>query len=180
MLLDDRDLNAATYHRVSHEDQEYSSEDLEAFELVSMRGWTLVERYTDDVGQGPRLALERLMADARRGRFEVLVVYRAELLHRSRRELDAAIAELADLDVDLVTVLPLPPVPSETRGRPPAEFDVERARAMRRRGNSYRAIARELGVGHATVHRALSRKEGSVLRPSALMSRSPRFLAATR
>ena len=41
-------------------------------------------------------------------------------------------------------------------GRPRAEVDVEKARALRGKGISYRKVAREMGVGVATVHRALA------------------------
>lgn len=40
-------------------------------------------------------------------------------------------------------------------GRPPVEFDVEQARALRAQGMSVRAVATALGVGVATVHRGL-------------------------
>ena len=41
-------------------------------------------------------------------------------------------------------------------GRRRAVFDRERARELRRAGKSFPAIARELGVGVGTVHRAIS------------------------
>lgn len=40
-------------------------------------------------------------------------------------------------------------------GRPSAEFDVERARALRGEGMSIRQVAATLGIGVATVHRSL-------------------------
>ena len=43
-----------------------------------------------------------------------------------------------------------------TIGRPRAEVDVERAAGLRQAGRSYRQIATALGVGVATVHRALA------------------------
>ena len=41
-------------------------------------------------------------------------------------------------------------------GCPPIEVDVERASELRAPGRSFRQIAQALGVGVATVHRALS------------------------
>ena len=43
-------------------------------------------------------------------------------------------------------------------GRPRRVVDVERAKALRLAGVNYEAIARELGVGVGTLHRALSRE----------------------
>ncbi len=145
-------MNVATYHRVPSADETFGPEDLLALRVVRQRGWTLAASYTDDTGAGPRPGLQRLIADARRDRFEAIVVYSGELLFRSRRELEALLDELA---VDLVSVLPLGAARRENRGRPPAEFDISRARALRLQGRTYAAIARELGVGQATVHRAL-------------------------
>ena len=41
-------------------------------------------------------------------------------------------------------------------GRPRAEVDVERAVELRAQGMSFRQVAQAMGVGVATVHRALS------------------------
>jgi DNA invertase Pin-like site-specific DNA recombinase len=46
-------------------------------------------------------------------------------------------------------------------GRPPADFDLERARRMRRRGTTVRAIAKKLGVPKSVVQRYLVPKGSS-------------------
>jgi putative DNA-invertase from lambdoid prophage Rac len=48
-------------------------------------------------------------------------------------------------------------------GRPRARVDVDRARQLRGEGKTLRQIATELGVGAATLHRALASEKGASL-----------------
>jgi len=52
----------------------------------------------------------------------------------------------------------------KTLGRPRAKVDVDRARELRRAGKTLRQVAAELGVGTATLHRALA--NGAMVAPS--------------
>lgn len=46
-------------------------------------------------------------------------------------------------------------------GRPRARVDLERARQLRAAGKTLRQVAAELGVGAATLHRALASEKGA-------------------
>lgn len=74
------------YLRVSRAEQDVALQDDETAELIRRRGWTLVETYTDHGVSGTRAsrpALDRLIADARSGRFDAVVTWRADRLFRS-------------------------------------------------------------------------------------------------
>jgi len=98
---------AATYHRVSRVDQSSALQADETAALVSRRGWTLRPPYADDGISGShdrRPAFQRMLADARSRRFDVLVVWRTDRLFRSLRELVVTLDELTSFGVDFVSV----------------------------------------------------------------------------
>jgi DNA invertase Pin-like site-specific DNA recombinase len=97
---------AAVYVRVSRSDQREALQEDECRELVARRRWELVEVYADHGVSGRRdrrPALDRLMADARRRRFDVLVVWRSDRLFRSVRAMVNALGELDALGVSFVS-----------------------------------------------------------------------------
>ena len=80
-------MKAAIYARVSTLDQEPENQLAELRRYVEARGWTAVE-YVDRGVSGTkdrRPALDRLVADARRRRFDVLVCWRLDRLGRNLR-----------------------------------------------------------------------------------------------
>jgi DNA invertase Pin-like site-specific DNA recombinase len=84
-------MKAAMYARVSTFDQEPENQLQELRRYVAARGWTAVE-YVDRGVSGAkdhRPALDRLVADARRRRFDVLVCWRLDRLGRNLRHLIA-------------------------------------------------------------------------------------------
>jgi DNA invertase Pin-like site-specific DNA recombinase len=88
---------AALYLRVSTIDQnpETQALDLRAFAL--QRGLQIVETYTDHGVSGTkarRPALDRMMGDARRHRFDVVVVWSCDRLARSTKHLLQTLDEL--------------------------------------------------------------------------------------
>ena len=102
-----RPSRAALYLRVSTADQHCENQrpDLETY--IAARGWTLTETYIDQGVSGAkdaRPALTRLMTDARRRRFDVLLVWRLDRLGRSLRHLLTVIDELHDLGVAFVSL----------------------------------------------------------------------------
>jgi DNA invertase Pin-like site-specific DNA recombinase len=84
-------------------------EDLQADEteaLIARRGWTLVETYIDHGVSGSRErrpGLDQMLADARRGRWSILVVWRSDRLFRSLRHMVNMLAELDAIDVAFVS-----------------------------------------------------------------------------
>jgi DNA invertase Pin-like site-specific DNA recombinase len=70
-------------------------------------GWTLVETYLDQGVSGSkdrRPQLDRMLADARRGKFDILLVWRSDRLFRSLRHMVVALDELMALGVKFVSV----------------------------------------------------------------------------
>ena len=96
---------AAIYARVSTLDQEPENQLAELRQYVTARGWTAVE-YVDRGVSGAkerRPALDRLIRDARRRRFDVLVCWRLDRLGRSLKHLVTLLDELAALGVAFVS-----------------------------------------------------------------------------
>jgi hypothetical protein len=93
-MATDRPLRAALYARVSTTDQTTENQVMELRRYAEARGWTVAD-YIDNGISGTkerRPALDRLMADARRRRFDVLIVWRLDRLGRDLSvEIDAEI-----------------------------------------------------------------------------------------
>ena len=74
-------------------------------ELIAQRGWTLYRVYSDRLSgaKETRPGLIALMADARRGVFEVVVVWRFDRFARSVKQLVLALEEFRSLGIDFVS-----------------------------------------------------------------------------
>jgi DNA invertase Pin-like site-specific DNA recombinase len=97
---------AAIYARVSTLDQEPENQLAELRRYAEARGWA-VEEYVDRGVSGSkdrRPALDRLVADARRRRFDVVVVWRLDRLGRNLRHLIMLLEELQSLGVAFVSL----------------------------------------------------------------------------
>ena len=80
-------------------------EELRAYCL--RREWTIVEEFIDSGVSGSkesRPALNRLLADAKRRRFDTVLVYRYDRLARSLRQLVNALAEFDALGIHFVSL----------------------------------------------------------------------------
>jgi DNA invertase Pin-like site-specific DNA recombinase len=100
-------MKAAVYVRVSSEGQRDATgnqrHDLELF--AHARGWTATEY--EDVASGAkesRPALDRLLDDARRRKFDVLIVWRLDRLSRNLGHLLRVLDELQALGVAFVSL----------------------------------------------------------------------------
>ena len=97
---------AALYTRVSTADQSTALQHDEAARMVAARGWELAATF-EDVGvsgaKGRRPGLDALLDSARKRRFDVLVVWRADRLFRSVHHMVATLADLSALGVDFVS-----------------------------------------------------------------------------
>jgi DNA invertase Pin-like site-specific DNA recombinase len=183
----------ALYARVStsngHQDPEMQLRELREF--VERRGWQVAEVYTDAGVSGSkasRPALNRLMTDAGRRRFDAVVVWRFDRFARSVSHLLRALEEFQALGIDFVSLsenvdtstptgkmvftvlgavaelersLIVERVKAGLRnarakgkriGRPRAVVSESQIAALRIAGASWRAIAKKLRVGLATVH----------------------------
>ena len=141
-----------------------------------------------------RPALNSLMADARKRRFDTVLVARFDRFARSTRHLVLALEEFNALGVDFISlsesidtstpmgkmvftviaavaelerslirervVMGLQRAKAQGKpiGRPAIQLDSEEMQALKDKGLSYRAIARQLGVSHPTILAALNGK----------------------
>jgi len=73
--------------------------------LVTQRGWTLYKLYSDRASGAKerRPGLDALMADARRGLFDVVVVWRFDRFARSVKQLVLALEEFRSLGIDFIS-----------------------------------------------------------------------------
>jgi DNA invertase Pin-like site-specific DNA recombinase len=74
---------------------------------AARRGWEIVEEFTDQGVSGcreSRPALNRLMADACRRRFDAVLVWKIDRFGRSLKHLVNALAELAALGVAFISL----------------------------------------------------------------------------
>jgi DNA invertase Pin-like site-specific DNA recombinase len=99
-------MKAAIYARVSTFDQEPENQLQEVRRYVQARGWTAVE-YVDRGVSGAkdrRPALDQMIAEAKRRKFDVLVCWRLDRLGRNLKHLIALLDELQALGVAFVSL----------------------------------------------------------------------------
>ena len=186
-------------------DHEYRGQDSEVQlrelrEYVDLRGWQITEICTDSVSgtKNSRPGLDKLMGDAARRRFDVLVVWRFDRFARSVSHLLRALEQFQALGIDFVSLsehvdtstptgkmiftvlgavaelersLIVERVKAGLRnarakgkklGRPRADVRESEIEGLRASGASWRAIAKEMGVGVGTVHRIGQRRSKNV------------------
>jgi DNA invertase Pin-like site-specific DNA recombinase len=101
-------IRVALYARVStlnNQDPEMQLTELR--EYAGRRGWQIVEEFTDQGASGcreSRPALNRLMSDACRRRFDAILVWKIDRFGRSLKHLVNALAELAAWGVAFVSL----------------------------------------------------------------------------
>jgi len=100
-------MRAAIYSRVSTTDQTTSPQIDELRSYCGRRQWDIAGEYTD-VGisgaENSRLGLNRLLADAKRRKFDAVLVYRYDRFARSLRQLVTALCEFEALGIQFVSV----------------------------------------------------------------------------
>src|SRR5690348_9517780 len=98
---------AAIYLRVSTLDQHPETQLLDLKKLVEQRGWQLAGVYTDHGVSGARARrpqLDKLLNDAARGGFNVVLVWAFDRLARSVRHLLETLDELARANVEFISL----------------------------------------------------------------------------
>ncbi len=96
----------ALYLRVSTLDQHPETQLLDLRKLAEQRGLDIVEEYTDHGISGARTrrpALDRMMTDARRAHFQVVLVWACDRLARSTRHFLEVLDELNHLGIEFVS-----------------------------------------------------------------------------
>jgi DNA invertase Pin-like site-specific DNA recombinase len=97
---------AALYVRVSTDRQTIENQELQLRQVAERRGWEVVEVYNDagisgTKGRNDRPDLDRMLKDASRGKFEVMMVWAIDRLGRSLIDLLGTIQHLEACRVDL-------------------------------------------------------------------------------
>ena len=100
---------AAIYARVStaNNGQDPTLQTRELREFCEHRGWSVVGEYVDVGVSGSkekRTELDRLLVDAHRRRFDVILVWKLDRFGRSLRHLVNLLAELESLGIDFVSL----------------------------------------------------------------------------
>ncbi len=96
----------AVYARVSTSDQTTDSQLLDLRRYLFERGWKLFNEYCDNGISGTkssRPALNQLMNDAKKRRFDVVLVWRFDRFARSTKHLILALEEFRNLGIDFVS-----------------------------------------------------------------------------
>ncbi|MDR3726760.1 MAG: recombinase family protein, partial [Terracidiphilus sp.] len=96
---------AAMYMRVSTVDQHPETQLLDLRQLAAQRGFEIVQEYTDRISgvKARRPGLDQMMTDARRGRFDVVLVWASDRIARSTRHFLEVLDELNRLNVEFVS-----------------------------------------------------------------------------
>ena len=95
---------AAIYTRVSMADQHPETQLYDLGEMARQRGYEVVYEYTDTISgaKAKRRGLDQLMADARRHRFDIVLVAAFDRVARSVRHFLEVLDELNHLGIEFV------------------------------------------------------------------------------
>jgi len=96
---------AVLYTRVSSVDQHPETQLCDLRPLAVARGYEIVGEYTDTISgsKAKRPGLDQLMADARRGRFDVVLVWAFDRMARSVKHFLEILDDLNHLNVEFVS-----------------------------------------------------------------------------
>src|SRR5579862_413118 len=96
---------AAVYVRTSTVDQNLQTQMLDLQQMASQRGLEIVQQYSDQVSgtKARRPGLDRMMADARRGRFDVVLVWASDRVARSVKHFLEILDELRRLNIEFIS-----------------------------------------------------------------------------
>jgi DNA invertase Pin-like site-specific DNA recombinase len=96
---------AALYMRVSTVDQHPETQLLDLRQMAAQRGYQIVHEYTDRISgaKARRPGLDDLMRDARRGLFDVVLVWASDRIARSTKHFLEVLDELNRLKIEYVS-----------------------------------------------------------------------------
>ena len=97
---------AALYCRISTGDQHLETQLLDLRELAKVRGLEIVREYSDVISgaKSKRPGLDQLMSDARRHRFDVVLVSAFDRIARNVRHFLDVLDELSQLNVQFISM----------------------------------------------------------------------------
>src|SRR5450631_991986 len=91
--------------RVSTVDQHPETQLLDLRQMAIQRGYEIVQEYTDRISgaKARRPGLDQMMTDARRGRFDVVLVWACDRIARSTRHFLEVLDDLSRLEVEFIS-----------------------------------------------------------------------------
>ncbi len=95
----------ALYLRVSTVDQHPETQVFDLRQLAAQRGFEIVAEYTDKISgtKARRPGLDQMLADARQGRFDVVMVWASDRIARSVKHFLELLDELNHLNIEYVS-----------------------------------------------------------------------------
>ncbi len=96
---------AGLYLRVSTVDQHPETQLLDLRQMAAQRGYEIVQEYADKISgtKAKRPGLDQMMTDARRGRFDVVLVWASDRIARSVKHFLDVLDELNRIGVEYVS-----------------------------------------------------------------------------
>jgi DNA invertase Pin-like site-specific DNA recombinase len=96
---------AALYMRVSTLDQHPETQLYDLRQMAQQRGYQIVEEYTDRISgaKAKRPGLDTMMRDARRGQFDVILVWASDRIARSVKHFLEVLDELNRLNIEFIS-----------------------------------------------------------------------------
>ena len=96
---------AVIYTRVSTVDRNLETQLLDLRQMAAQRGLEIVQEYSDKISgvKAKRPGLDQLMTDARRGKFDVVLVWASDRVARSVKHFLEVLDELNRLDIEFVS-----------------------------------------------------------------------------
>src|SRR5580692_7502933 len=100
-----RSKRVAIYTRVSTGDQHLETQLYDLREMARLRGYEIVGEYSDQISgaKSKRPGLDKLLSDARRNRFDVVLVWAFDRMARSVRHFLEILDELNHLGIEFVS-----------------------------------------------------------------------------
>ena len=96
---------AALYMRVSTVDQHPETQLHDLHQMATQRGYQIINEYVDRISgvKARRPGLDQMMADARRGRFDVVLVWASDRIARSVKHYLEVLDELNRLNIEFIS-----------------------------------------------------------------------------
>ena len=96
---------AVLYMRVSSLDQHPETQLHDLRQMAAQRGYEVIHEYTDRISgaKARRPGLDEMMRDARRGRFDVILVWASDRIARSVKHFLEVLDELNHLNIEFVS-----------------------------------------------------------------------------
>jgi DNA invertase Pin-like site-specific DNA recombinase len=96
---------AVLYTRVSTVDQNLETQLLDLRQMAAQRGLEIVQEYSDKISgvKAKRPGLDQMMVDARRGKFDVVLVWASDRIARSVKHFLEVLDELNRLNIEYVS-----------------------------------------------------------------------------